>query len=142
MDARLLAPVVALILWTLLVQLWLYATRIPAIRRARLKLGKEQWGIRPGGLDGVLPDRVQWKAHNYNHLLEQPVLFYATMLALAILGQVTTTNIALGWAYFGLRVAHSLVHATLNIILYRFMLFVVASIVLAALAASLALAIF
>src|SRR3546814_10551434 len=37
-------------------------------------------------LDDVLPAEVQWKAHNYNHLMEQPTVFYAVAIALAVGG--------------------------------------------------------
>ena len=79
-----LAPVVALVAWTLVMQIWMYATRLPAMRRKGIEL-KGRRGGRGGQLDGVLEDEVQWKAHNYNHLLEQPTLFYAIAISLASL---------------------------------------------------------
>jgi len=139
MHSPILAPVVALVLWTLLVQVWMYATRLPAMRRAGISL-KGRRGGRPGLLDGVVEDQVQWKAHNYNHLLEQPTLFYATALTLALLGFGAGMNLYLAWAYVGIRVLHSLVQATVNIILYRFLLFNLGSLVLLALAVHAAMA--
>jgi hypothetical protein len=139
MHSPILAPVVALVLWTLLVQLWMYATRLPAMRRAGISLAGRRGG-RPGLLDGVVEDQVQWKAHNYNHLMEQPTLFYATALTLALLGLGAGLNLYLAWAYVGIRVLHSLVQATVNIILYRFLLFNLASVVLLALAVHAAMA--
>ena len=84
-------------------------------------------------LDGVLEDHVQWKAHNYNHLLEQPTLFYAIALTLALLGGSTGWNLWLAWAYVGLRVLHSLIQATTNVVRWRFLIFTLASLVLLAL---------
>ena len=139
MHSPILAPVVALVLWTLVVQVWMYATRLPAMRRAGISL-KGRRGGRPGILDGVVEDQVQWKAHNYNHLMEQPTLFYAIALTLALLGAGGGLNLPLAWAYVVLRVLHSLVHATVNIILYRFMLFNLASLVLLALTVHAAMA--
>ena len=133
------APVVALVLWTLIVQAWMYATRLPAMRRAGISL-KGRRGGRPGGLDGVVEDQAQWKAHNYNHLMEQPTIFYATALSLALIGAGNGVNLYLAWAYVGLRVLHSLVQATANVILYRFALFNLASLVLLALAIHAAMA--
>ena len=133
------APVVALVLWTLIVQVWMYATRLPAMRRAGISL-KGRRGGRPGGLDGVVEDQAQWKAHNYNHLMEQPTIFYATALSLALIGAGNGVNLYLAWAYVGLRVLHSLVQATANVILYRFALFNLASLVLLALAIHAAMA--
>jgi hypothetical protein len=72
-------------------------------------------------------------ANNYNHLMEQPTLFYAICFALQFLDQANGINIGLAWTYVAIRVVHSLVQATLNIIILRFLIFILGSIVLAAL---------
>ena len=126
----LLAPVIALVIWTAVMWAWMYATRIPAILRLRIKLD----GHLPRGEQmATLPAVVRWKADNYNHLFEQPVLFYATALALAILGDASTASLALAWAYVALRIVHSLWQALVNVIKVRFALFAVSSLVLFAL---------
>ncbi|MBA3677221.1 MAG: MAPEG family protein [Sphingosinicella sp.] len=121
-----IGPVVALVAWTLVVMIWMYSLRFPAMRRKGISL-KGRVGSKGGSLDGVIEDQVQWKAHNYNHLLEQPTLFYAVALSLALLGVTDGLAVFLAWAYVGLRVAHSLVQATINVILYRFYFFAAAS---------------
>ena len=121
-----LAPVAALVAWSLLMLIWVYLTRIPAMRRAGIDL-KSRAGGRGKDLDGVVEDRVQWKSHNYNHLMEQPTLFYAVALSLAILGDSDPGTLGFAWAYVGLRVAHSLVQSTVNVVRYRFLLFALAS---------------
>ncbi len=131
-HSPIIAPIVALVAWTLVMQLWMYATRLPAMRRAGIVL-KGRRGGRGGQLDGVVEDHVQWKAHNYNHLLEQPTLFYAIALSLALLDSGGGWNLRLAWAYVGLRVLHSLIQATSNIVLWRFLAFNLASLVLLAL---------
>ena len=85
---------------------------------------------------------MRWKADNYNHLMEQPTLFYATALALALIGQGDGWNLMLAWAYLGLRVVHSLVQATVNVILLRWAVFMLASLALLAMAIHLAMAVF
>ena len=85
MSSSILAPVVALVLWSLVVLIWVMFTRMPALKEKGINLATAVGG-RPGALDGVLPDNVQWKAHNYIHLMEQPTLFYAVCLALAVAG--------------------------------------------------------
>ncbi len=126
----LLAPVIALVLWSFVIWAWMYATRIPAIIRAKMKLDR----MRPAGEQmAELPARVRWKADNYNHLMEQPTLFYAVALALALLGDATSASLGLAWAYVGLRVVHSLVQAVVNKIELRFAVFVISSLVLLAL---------
>lgn len=140
MTESILAPVVALILWSLIIWLWMYATRLPAMSRAKVKLDP---AIPPGQLLIGLPPRVRWKADNYNHLMEQPTLFYATALAIAVAGGgADTVSIALAWSYVGLRVAHSLVQTTVNVIVVRFGLFVLATLALCGLAVQAALLVF
>jgi hypothetical protein len=85
---------------------------------------------------------VRWKADNYNHLMEQPTLFYATALTLALVGQGEGLNLALAWAYVGLRVVHSLIQALINVIILRFAVFMMASSVLVLLAVRAAMAVF
>ncbi|MGE0665656.1 MAG: MAPEG family protein [Sphingomonadales bacterium] len=139
MQTVLLAPLMALVLWTFVMWAWMYATRIPAIRRGGVPLSpsatKEEFNSR-------IPPHVRWKADNYNHLLEQPVLFYAVVLTLALLGADGPANVALAWGYVALRVAHSIVQATANIIMVRFSVFILASFVLLALAIRAAMLVF
>lgn len=110
----------------MIVWLWLYATRLPAMKRAGIDLSKRRGG-RGKDLDGVLPDKVQWVSHNYNHLLEQPPLFYAVVIALALLGDASAISLGLAWAYVALRVAHSLVQILSNRVPVRFLLFALSS---------------
>ena len=141
MHSPILAPMVALVIWSLIVLQWVVVTRMPALKAAGIDLGKARGG-RPGVLDGMLPDHVQWKAHNYIHLMEQPTLFYAVCLLLAVAGAGDGLNATLAWAYVGLRVLHSLVQGTSNIIRYRFMLFALSTVVLAWLSINAALTVF
>ena len=135
----LLAPVIALVIWTAVMWAWMYATRIPAILRLRIKLD----GNLPRGEQmATLPPRVRWKADNYNHLFEQPVLFYATALSLAVLGDTSGASLALAWAYVALRIVHSLWQALVNRIPVRFALFATSSLVLFALVARAAMQVF
>ena len=128
-PSPLLGPIVALVAWTLIVQIWMYATRLPAMRRAGITF-KGRVGTRGGALEGKIPDQVNWKAHNYNHLMEQPTIFYAIVIALILMGFDAPINVDLAWAYVGFRIAHSLVQATVNIVFYRFLIFVLASLCL------------
>ena len=111
---------------------WMYATRLPAMTAAKLDPDEL---VRQGGktLDQLLPAQTQWKAHNYNHLHEAPTVFYAVALALALMGQGNGLNATLAWAYVGLRIVHSLVQATINKVMIRFLLFSLSSLVLIAL---------
>ncbi|OQW41332.1 MAG: hypothetical protein A4S12_01440 [Proteobacteria bacterium SG_bin5] len=137
MNSPILAPVVALVCWTLVMWVWMYATRIPAMQRARIDarelVGTTGASLRADMIDGN-ERRATWVSDNYNHLHEQPTLFYAACFALALMGLGSGFNVALAWGYVGLRVAHSLVQATINRVIIRFSIFVLASLCLFALA--------
>ena len=125
-----LVPVVGLVAWTMVMWFWMYLTRIPAIFKARMRLDPNA----PRGEQmSQLPPRVRWKADNYNHLMEQPTIFYAVALALAVAGEGGGLNAQLAWAYLGLRIVHSLLQALINNITVRFSLFLISSLVLIAL---------
>jgi hypothetical protein len=134
-----LAPIVALVAWSLVMMVWMYCVRFPAMARKGISL-KGRVGSKGGDLDGVVEPNVQWKAHNYNHLMEQPTLFYAIGLTLALIGAGGGVNLWLAWAYVAFRVGHSLVQATVNVVRWRFLLFIGGSICLIALTLHAALA--
>ncbi len=123
-----LVPVVALVAWTLVVMLWMALTRLPAMKK--VGIGLDRRGGRGANLEGVIPDEVNWKAHNYQHLLEQPTVFYAIAVVLALMEMGGGINYLLAWAYVGFRVIHSIIQATVNIVKYRLMFFLLSSLCL------------
>ncbi len=136
-----LQPVVALLVWSMVMWLWMYATRLPAMTQA--KLDPDQLARDPDAtLDRLLPRKVQWVAHNYNHLHESPTLFYAVALVLAIIGEGDGMNATIAWIYVALRVLHSLVQAIVNKVIVRFALFSLSMLALLALIVRAALAVF
>ncbi|HQR24985.1 MAG TPA: MAPEG family protein [Steroidobacteraceae bacterium] len=128
-NAQFLMPVLALVAWTFVMWAWMYATRIPAMRAAGID---PQDAAYSDALGERLPPQVRWKADNYNHLHEQPTIFYALMFFAALTGGGDAIALELAWAYVALRVVHSLVQATVNRIVVRFALFMLASLVLLA----------
>lgn len=122
MKSEILQPVVILFIWTMVMWFWLYATRLPALAKAGPE-GLEAVKSGTKTLDQVLPPQAQWKAHNYNHLHEAPTVFYAVALTLALLGAGNGLNAQIAWVYVGLRVIHSLVQATINHDMGRFLAF-------------------
>lgn len=133
MDATaLLQPVIALVFWTLIVWVWMYATRLPAMQAARID---PQSARHRGALDS-LPSGARQVAENYNHLMEQPTIFYAAALTAAIAGAVTPVAVGAAWAYVALRVVHSLIQNTVNIVVLRFLVFALSTLALAVLAVS------
>lgn len=135
-SSPILLPIAVLVLWSLTMLGWLALTRLPTMSRLRMHPQKYP---RTQDLGSALPPDVQWKADNYNHLMEQPTLFYAVALSLAMIGAGGGINLMLAWAYVGLRVVHSLVHATVNKVMLRFTLFLLSTALLLALSVRLLL---
>lgn len=145
MNSAILGPVVALAAWTMLVWIWMYATRLPAMGRAGID-AKNMVGSTGGGLRSDLiakgEERASWVADNYNHLHEAPTVFYAVAIVLAMIGQGDNLNATIAWAYVGLRVAHSLVQILSNRVIVRFMLFALSTLALIVLVVHAAMAVF
>lgn len=133
MPMPILAPAAILVAWSVVMLLWALAVRMPALKNAKIPKNRTVGG-RGSDLDGILPRETQWKAHNYNHLMEQPTIFYAVVLILAVIGHGTGFNATLAWAYAGLRIVHSIWQATVNTIPVRFGLFSLSTIALGILA--------
>ena len=128
-----LQPVVALMIWTMIMWIWMYATRIPAMQKHPDIDANKLVGATGASLRAMLPERVNWKADNYNHLHEQPTVFYAVGIVLAIIGAGDGIPALLAWIYTGLRIIHTIVQVTANKVMVRFVLFAVSSAVLMAL---------
>jgi len=133
MQAQMLAPAAVLVAWSLIMLVWMALTRLPAMAKVGGGLKNAPRGGRGQNLEGVLPDKINWKAHNYAHLMEQPTLFYATVIILAILAP-SPLAVLLAWIYVGLRIVHSVWQAMVNIVSVRFLLFLAYSFALIALA--------
>lgn len=133
MQAQMLAPAAALVLWSLIMLVWLAATRLPPLFKQPGGLGAAKPGGRGADLEGVLPDSVNWKSHNYTHLMEQPTIFYPVVVVLALMGP-NNGDIAIAWGYVALRVVHSIWQATVNTVSVRFTLFILSTVCLLLLA--------
>jgi hypothetical protein len=130
-TAEFLTPVLALVCWTLVMWVWMYATRIPAMKQAGID---PQEAAYPGTWSHRLRPGVRSVADNYNHLHEQPTIFYALMFFAAMTGGADSTALKLAWGYVILRVLHSLVQATINRVIVRFSIFAIATLILVAFA--------
>ena len=122
-----LAPVVALVAWTLVMLVWLAIARRKAFAAMGISWSTIPRGSRGANLDGKAPDEAQWPSHNYNHLMEQPTIFYAIALTLAMMDMGHGINLWLAWGYVALRVVHSIVQSTINIVAVRFTIFALAT---------------
>ena len=125
-----LAPAAVLVFWSLVVLAWMTATRFPAFAKAGLKMGEAEPGARYADVEPMMPNKVNWKSHNYTHLMEQPTIFYAAVLILALAGEGSGINASFAWAYVGIRIVHSIWQATINIIPVRVTLFTLSTLCL------------
>ncbi|RNJ63379.1 MAG: MAPEG family protein [Porphyrobacter sp. IPPAS B-1204] len=132
MQAQILAPAAVLVVWSIIMLFWMAGVRLPALKKAGIDLG-----ARPGGrgqdLEGQVEPRINWPAHNYSHLMEQPTVFYPTVVILAMMGP-GAFDIALAWGYVALRIVHSIWQATVNTVPVRFLLFIISTTALLVLA--------
>ena len=133
MQTQMLAPAAVLVAWTLIMQAWMVATRFPALKAANIDLRAVKPGGRGQDLEGRLPDKILWTGHNYTHLLEQPTIFYAAVVIIAITGP-TKYDLILAWIYVAIRIVHSLWQALVNRIPMRARLFGLSSVALILLA--------
>jgi len=125
-----LGPVVALVAWTLVMLVWMAIARRRAFAAMGINWSTIPRGSRGTNLDGKAPDEAQWPSHNYNHLMEQPTIFYAIALTLALMDFGGGINLWLAWGYVALRIVHSIVQSTVNIVPIRFTIFFLASLCL------------
>ncbi len=121
-----MTPVLILASWTLVMWVWMYATRLPAMKAA----GIDPAAVKQKSDFDALPLSARQVADNYNHLHEQPVIFYALALYSHTVGVASELVIGAAWAYVALRIAHSVFQATVNFVPVRFALFFLASIAL------------
>lgn len=132
MNSPILAPLVALVAWSLFMWVWMYATRLPAMRKAKIDTFNLVGGA-GSDLKSIIPPKQQWPADNYNHLHEQPTIFYAIAITHALIGTGDGVNLTIAWAYVALRIVHSLVQVLVNRVIVRFTLFSLSSLCLIAL---------
>jgi hypothetical protein len=134
MGSQILAPAAVLVLWSVIMVFWMAGTRLPAMAKSGADLKSAPPGGRGVDLEGVLPPSVNWKAHNFTHLVEQPTLFYAVVAILALANAGEGLNVQLAWGYTGLRILHSLWQSLVNTIPVRFTLFLLSTLCLTVLA--------
>ena len=116
-----------MILLSGIISLTLLATRLPIVIKGfgKLQAGKHSDELRP-----QLPDRMRYITDNYNHLFEQPTLFYALIVYIYLVQHVDATQVKIAWLYLILRIAHSLIQITSNNVSARALVFIASSLCL------------
>jgi hypothetical protein len=131
--SNMMTPVLALVVWTMVILVWLYLRRIPAMRKAGIDPAKIKGSETYASMPQLDPKAV-WVSDNYNHLHEQPVIFYALCVYTHLVGVWDGLNVGLAWAYVAIRIIHSLIQVTTNFVPLRFAVFNLGSLVLAIIA--------
>jgi hypothetical protein len=127
-EHGLILPVLTLVAWSIIVWLWMIAGRAAVMSRDRIH---PQKAVRTREFS--TSGREQWVADNYNHLMEQPTIFYAAALAAHAVGQGDAINVGLAWTYVVVRIIHTIIQTTSNIVMWRFYAFILSTLALAAL---------
>ena len=123
-QIELLTPVFTLVLWTFVITL--------IMAYGRVKFTKDpQDAAHTKDLKGMMPAWVERTADNYNHLFEQPVAFYVVILSIALINNIEPLMVQLAWAFVIVRIIHSLVQLTINIVLLRFAIFAIGWLIIA-----------
>jgi hypothetical protein len=123
----LIQPIVALMLLTMVVWIYMYVVRIGYIKQHRID---PQSAATPEAMAKVLPDKINAPSNNLKNLLELPVIFYVVCIFLLALRPVDQITVNLAWAYVALRAVHSMIHCTVNIVIWRFVAYFLSSLVL------------
>ena len=131
MNHLILQPILFMGLLSTVMMIWMYATRIPAAKVLEREGVDMQELSHPAAVSGIFPSRVERIADNYNHLWEQPTLFYAIIFVIWAQGHTDTVHLYLAWSYCGLRLIHSLVQCTVNSVWLRFTVFMLSWVALA-----------
>lgn len=137
--SAMLQPVIVVAVLSIVMMFWMLATRIPKMNELGIDPQRAQ---NTSTLGEVLPQETMRISNNYNHLFEQPTVFYAVAITIAVLGHVDAIAVGCAWAYAGLRVVHSIVQATIDVVMIRFSLFALSSLALTVLVVREAIAIF
>ena len=115
-QLTLLTPVLVLVIWTFIIFLIMAFGRVSFMNNPQDAADSKDY-------KNQLPTWVNRTADNYNHLFEQPVAFYAVTLTIALVNSFDSLILQLAWGYVLIRIIHSLVQLTINIVLVRFFLF-------------------
>ena len=134
----LLPQLACMFVLTLLVWSYMYSLRLPYLRQNRINPQK----LASPEAVNLFPERVNRPSNNLKNLFELPIIFYTLCLALNQQQMVDGLYSALAWLFVVLRVAHSLIHCTINRVIWRFTAYFLSTIVLIAMVTRFTIALF
>ena len=131
MNDLILEPAIIMCLLSFFMMIWMYATGLPAAKKLEEDGVDVQKFSHPSSIGGIFPSKVERVADNYNHLFEQPTIFYAISFIIWGLEHTDSVHLYCAWAYVIIRITHSILQATLNLVWFRFSLFILSWVALA-----------
>ena len=118
-------PILATLLLTLLVWIYLFVQRIGYSRANDIDIEAFKT---PGDTAELIPGPKSSASNNFQNLLEMPLVFYTICFYLTVFGGVDDLHVTCAWVFVIFRVVHSLVHCTVNRVLFRFLAYLVSSV--------------
>ena len=124
---NILYPMFGMILLSCVVVIVFYLSRLfPVIKHfGNLENARYSEEFRP-----QLPKSLKNITANYNHIFEQPTLYYAAIIYIYLMQHVDNTNIILAWSYVVLRLIHTIIQFTINNVSLRVIPFILSGLCL------------
>ena len=120
-----LIPMYLMLVLTLFIGTYTVLGRIRSVSKGEVKIKT----YRTMDYD-AMPEKLAVAGRCFNNQFEVPTLFYAVTISIAALGHVDVFYVGCAWTYAVLRIGHSLVQATFDRVMVRFVLFVLSWLVL------------
>jgi hypothetical protein len=117
-------PVMAQVLWTLVLITWNGLARVRALRSRRVRFADIALS------SDAYPDDVRKISNNMHNQFETPILFYVLCGVATFVGATDFLMTLLAWVYVATRVLHTAIHTTTNYVPRRFYAFLVGVIAL------------
>jgi hypothetical protein len=116
-DPAIFAPLLGMMLLTLVVFLVMYTRRLSYLVANKVDLRAINTRDK---VAGAVPEEISYASDNLKNLFELPTLFYAMCLYLYVTASVDTPYLIAAWWFFGFRIVHSYIHCTSNVVRHRF----------------------
>jgi len=111
MKPDLFFPCFALLLLTAFVLIYMFLTRVNAVKN---KIVKMSYFKTYNSISENLPDQMLQASRNFSNLFEVPTLFYMVCLFITVLNQVDIIFVVLAWFYVFFRICHTYIHLSSN----------------------------
>lgn len=124
---NILYPMFGMILLSCVVVIVFYLSRlVPVIKN----FGNLESARYSDEFRSQLPVSLKNITANYNHIFEQPTLYYAVIIYIYLMQHVDITNIILAWSYVALRLMHTIIQFTINNVSLRVIPFILSGLCL------------